>query len=946
MNSEFNFQSLTELILNNNSVQIILNQSIVIHSIYSKENASDEYTANTGCIGKSLPECLNLDLAKQIVEMINKVKESNHPGLFEIKLRTRTGEFRKNIEIIQLPGDHILITIEPHQKQDFGLSDSLERQIITEIIKSDSIDQVANIILNAIIDSFKVLGGGVYIYQFSPGNVSHKMVSKTQEKLIEEIHHQIKNSSYWINVSNGYTLLLTVDEIKQLVDLENISDDVRSFLFLPIYTNNMSFGNIILATRFTNFSDIDHDLMEYYYPWIVQVLTTSINFRRLSSEFFQYQNILNEIQDYCFVLSPQGKIIFSNSAFQSKVKYSDFELKQLQLLDIVPALRSEVEGLITSGAEVNQNWRPLVYVDKFNNQFSLMSKLIFSSNGLLTVISQKEKTEITLMDMISDAVSQMNGSLSQPILLLDEATLSIIFANQQANHFYGFNEKELIDKNFLELISETDHQFLFNSVRKNGVFNFDEDRIWEQKTNQKTRVQSRFTSTTLNYEGKRSILLIIREIEDDRIPSLIRDVSGFYNLLNQDLVILRLSPEGIITHANEYFSELIGKPLEKMIGKSFEENLFIEDYESIFNHFSKLTPQIPIRKNTNRIIGANGRTIWVEWTDRGIFDGEDLLEIYAIGKDITQEMQRELIDQSNEERYQALIETLPLVIYIFHVETHFPLYVSPQIKSITGYDADEFYKNQDFWSTILHPDDAKEFYIKTMERMEKNSSEPIEFRMIHKDGGVHWLEEIGSTITLSDGTKIFQGAVRDITESQENKEKLEYFNKISRVLIEASLELLRANSENYSIIIQKTIAKIGNSLQVDRVIVFEKDTPDISSSTTHEWCNEGIPSQKERLQSVAHSAYPWWRENMENNKEIIMDSVNDLPAEAKAERENILAKEIKSLVAMPLYSRGRITGWMGFDMVRKEVHWEREEINLLRLLSALIVNTNERIFSK
>ncbi len=944
MNSETNIESLKTLILNNFSVQLIIDQSLILHTIYSKEKTSSDYETRSYCIGKPLTECLNLDIVKRIVESIQDVQKKPIPSHFEINLKTRAGSLKIYTEVMQLPDNYFLITLEPQPREKTVLSDSLEKQVISGIIEAESIDQVIKIILEGMSQYSNVLGGGIYVYQYFPGEVSHQVCTNSLKNTLDEIHQQLKDSSFWVSISNGHTVFLPILEIKQNFKITDTIEDIKSILFLPIYSNNDLLGIIILPTKFIKFPDGELDLLEYDYSWFVQVLTSSIHFRKLKSEYTNYLNILNESQGFCFVVSPKGKIIFSNSSFRSKVKYSNVEISQLHLSDIVPDIKNELEGLIKSGTEINQDWHPLVYVDKYNNQFTLVTKLIFSDDGVMTAIAQREKTEVPGLDVISDKGIQLAANLSQPILLIDESTLSIRYANLFADQFFGFEEGELNNKNFLELISDGDHQFLFNTIRDKGYFSFDGDREWELKTKEKTKMQSRLISTNLDFEGKGSILLVVHQIEQEKIPALINDVSGFYNLLNQDLAILRLSPDGIITHANERFSELIGKPLEKMIGKSFEENLFIEDYESIFNHFSKLTPQVPIRKNTNRIVDANGRTIWVEWTDRGIFDGEELLEIYAIGKDITQEMQKDLIDQSGEQRYQALIETLPMVIYAFHIDTHFPLYVSPQIKSMTGYNAEEFYKNPDFWLTIMHADDAKDFYNKTIERMDSNNNEPIEFQVNHKDGRVLWLEEIGTTITLDDGTRIFQGAVRDITESHEIKEKLGYFSKIRGVIIEASIELLHANRENYSEIIQKTIAAIGNSLQVDRVIVFEKDKPGTSSSTSYEWCNEGISSQKERLQSVSHSTYPWWREKMENNNEIILDSINDLPKEAKAERENVIAQEIKSLIAMPLYSRGKISGWMGFDMVREEVHWEKEIISLLRLLSAMIVNTHERIF--
>ncbi len=379
------------------------------------------------------------------------------------------------------------------------------------------------------------------------------------------------------------------------------------------------------------------------------------------------------------------------------------------------------------------------------------------------------------------------------------------------------------------------------------------------------------------------------------------------------------------------------------MGKSFEENLFIEDYEGIFHHFAKLTPQNPVRINVNRMLTAHGKTLWIEWTDRGIFEGDELVEIYGLGKNITDTYQRDLLHQSMEQRFQALVENLPMVTYVIHAQTMFPLYISPQVETFTGYTQEEFYRNPEVWLNAMHPDDAEIFYSNLRDRIENKITGPIEFRMYHKDGRMRWAEEIGSTITLPDGTLLFQGISRDVTGRNKAREKIIYYSNFQGLVNEISLKLMNATQENLCEILQGIVDVLGEYMQVDRSYLFDLDYSTQTMSNTFEWCNKEISSQINALQNLSFSMFPWWIQKMEKNQEISLETLDDLPPEEKSIKEILSSQDICSLLVVPMFNNGKTSGFIGFDMVTRTTHWENEAIQLLRIASAMITSTRERL---
>ena len=295
-----------------------------------------------------------------------------------------------------------------------------------------------------------------------------------------------------------------------------------------------------------------------------------------------------------------------------------------------------------------------------------------------------------------------------------------------------------------------------------------------------------------------------------------------------------------------------------------------------------------------------------------------------------------------ELRYQALVENLPMVIYVIHAKSFFPVYISPQVEQLTGYTQEEFYRDPQVWINAMHPEDAHKFYEMLQDRIDKKITGPVEFRMFHKDGHMLWAEEFGSTIELSDGTVLFQGASRDVTERHVTQEKLIYSSNFERLINELSLKLLQASPGNINEILQFIVDELGKIMKVDRSYIFDINHKMGTMSNTFEWSQSGVPAMIEQLQNLNFSDFPWWMEKMDDQQDIILESISGLPPEAAGEKEILTTLGVKSLLVVPLIYNGKTQGFIGFVRVNKETHWEQESINLLRLVSTMIISTMKR----
>lgn len=664
------------------------------------------------------------------------------------------------------------------------------------------------------------------------------------------------------------------------------------------------------------------------------------------------QMLVDQMDDLCFVLTTSEKFIYSNQAFQQLTGFSSEDLDHMIFSDLLPAHQKELiaRWLITPQEKHPQNIL-LNMKTKTGEEIEGITRFLIqhddSQNLLIIGIFHKEQLKpASLNAAFFEQIIRVASKLSLPILMIEEGSLKILFANSASHQYYEFDEGDLNDRNFMDLFSTSENQHLLHLLREESTLGLESDYAWRQITRTGVEKKSRFLVNPLILEKQKISLVLLRDPVQEKENHIIHEEPENVYLHEQELLMVNLTPSGVVTRVNQAFCETVGKPLQKIIGKTFEEILFVEDYGEIYLHFSQLTLQNPVRKNRNRIIDGTGKTHWIEWTDRGIFSGDQLSEIQSMGKDITASFQSELLQISMEQRYQALVENLPMIVYVIHAKTFFPFYISPQVEKLTGYKQEEFYKNPQIWIDAMPPEDAQKYYDLLQQRIEKRTIGPVEFQMVRRDGHQIWIEEIGTTIELLDGTILYQGTSRDVTERHINQEKLIFYSKFESAINEFSLKLLKSTPENINETIQFIVNELGKMMQVDRAYIFSFDHKEHTMSNTFEWCHSGVSPMIDQLQNMKFSDNFWWMKRINNHQEIVLNRISELPPEAAVEKENLRAQGIKSLLVVPLIYEGRAMGFIGFDMVYQETHWEQKSINLLHFISAIIMSTMPRFVHK
>jgi PAS domain S-box-containing protein len=130
---------------------------------------------------------------------------------------------------------------------------------------------------------------------------------------------------------------------------------------------------------------------------------------------------------------------------------------------------------------------------------------------------------------------------------------------------------------------------------------------------------------------------------------------------DQTDMIVRCLPDGTRTFVNQAYCRYNGATAEEIIGTSFFPLIPEEHQEGVRAKYASFTPGNPVLTEQHWAIAPGGALRWHEWTDRAFFDEKGaLVEIQAVGRDLTEqhEAQQRLIER--EERYRGFFHGLPV----------------------------------------------------------------------------------------------------------------------------------------------------------------------------------------------------------------------------------------------------------------------------------------------
>ncbi len=245
--------------------------------------------------------------------------------------------------------------------------------------------------------------------------------------------------------------------------------------------------------------------------------------------------------------------------------------------------------------------------------------------------------------------------------------------------------------------------------------------------------------------------------------------------------------DGKAIYLNEKFEEIYGWP----------KNVFTD----VDNFFLHVMPDPVQRKTRKEIIMSDivsgdpsrmhwenevvtnqrGETKFVTAVNIPLYE-QDLM--ISTVQDVTERISGEKALTKSERRFKRLVESVTDYIYAVKVENGLPVAIlhGPGCLAVTGYTSEEFDANLNLWHRIIHPADlfaVTEYEKKVLEGISMN---PLEYRIMHKDGTIRWVRNTAVLrFDKNENLIDYDSLVSDITPLKQLEAQLRHAQKMEAV---------------------------------------------------------------------------------------------------------------------------------------------------------------------
>lgn len=143
--------------------------------------------------------------------------------------------------------------------------------------------------------------------------------------------------------------------------------------------------------------------------------------------------------------------------------------------------------------------------------------------------------------------------------------------------------------------------------------------------------------------------------------------------------------------------------------------------------------------------------------------------------------------------------------------------------------------------------------------------------------------------------------------------------------------------------IDQALLVVLKFFNVDRVYIGIFEEKECIVDFTHEVTHEGVISMREDLlRQLSIDDIPWWIEQIKEGNDIIIPDVEKMPREAAAEQHILRLQDVVSLLVLPVFHMGKVSGFIGLDCVKNQRAWNTIDVENLRMLTGIVSIAIER----
>ena len=275
----------------------------------------------------------------------------------------------------------------------------------------------------------------------------------------------------------------------------------------------------------------------------------------------------------------------------------------------------------------------------------------------------------------------------------------------------------------------------------------------------KSKVEGKMLGRSLSYAIERKIKDAKLRESEERVHKIINE--------NADGIII-VDKKGVICFVNPAAEKLFGRKKDELIGNLFGYPIG-----------SNIATELNILHKSLKSVVVDMRVVEIDWEGESVY--------LATLRDITARKNVENRLRDAKSFTESIISNVPSILYSVDRLSQIS-FISPKCEKLYGYTADEFKDDPTkLWVETVHPVDRQKLDT-IFEKIRNGESYSIEYRIIDKEGNIHWVLDSGNPLLDSDGkVNRLEGNISDITEHKLVEQALKESEERFRMVTEESI---------------------------------------------------------------------------------------------------------------------------------------------------------------
>ena len=379
------------------------------------------------------------------------------------------------------------------------------------------------------------------------------------------------------------------------------------------------------------------------------------------------QAAIDSVSDLIFWSDATGKFIYANRAACTTLEYDRAELLTMRVSDVV----------LDFGPDAwTQHWQALKSAGFLAMQAELRSR---SGRRILAEVSTRyithnghEYTSASLRDVTERTLAQREflETREQFATIFRESPIAIAItrrndgaileANPAFEQLYGFDREELLGRTTVDL-----HMYgaqgrgeLFHAFAADGIVRNLE--LPTQGKGGRDLVTSSYVAP-ISFQGQSSLLCMVADVTERKAKEReLREREERLRVIfdTSQAGIVLVDAQGRITFANRRMAELLGCPMQEVIGSTYTEHLHPDQREvAVVGMHRLIAGDLDLVSTERHFLRQDGSDFWGFLSSRRHEDAAGkLVSLVGVIVDITARKQAEDKLRQSEERFRSLIE--------------------------------------------------------------------------------------------------------------------------------------------------------------------------------------------------------------------------------------------------------------------------------------------------